>query len=666
MDPQSDKRIALWVFSILLVNPLTIYLLINNLFLVVIIFLISSFLSWLIIYKIRKTRTTLYFFNIIFIISISYHAELIFSLNYSEYVIPNLYQPKGTVYFNKPNIDQTFDDGEYITRYLTNCQGYRISQSNDPEVKVSECDWLFIGDSFTQGAQVNFEELYTSKIYDNFPNKIILNAGISGWGLPDYYNYYISEGYKFKPQKVFTQICIFNDFMNVIQSEIGLSEHLMEVSNLYRFIKYNLQYETVDELPLKRWTEPFYPTEQMNIDYNIFYKKKSERKSNDINEFKRYLKKLNEAVKSNGSELVVILIPTKEQIYYKCFDEVVSNFKLDVSSLNMKAPNELMTELQKESGFRLIDLYGPFIKEPKMLYYERDEHLNRDGHTLIANEISDTFKDEAGKYHYLSKTINDARYPTYFGEQNNILYQARQLYKYQIFTNDSTFSNEKILIEDNRDKIHPTLSKDRTQIAYTEGEQEEMRTKLIVTGLVTNSKMNITNNENEYGAIPAFSNRGDKIAFPSWFETNNKFSNPVITILDLITNEKYAITTDDKECWRPIFNPNDSIVYYLCRNSNENFIIKSFNLFSKETQIVLDSDYNIWDPSISADGKWIVYSGNIDKNWDLFAINTDTKEIRRLTQSKGDEWDPSFSNNGKSIIFGGVFGFNNGIYTIKF
>lgn len=218
MDPQSDKRIALWVFSILLVNPLTIYLLINNLFLVVIIFLISSFLAWLIIYKIRKTRTTLYFFNIIFIISILYHAELIFSLNYSEYVIPNLYHPKGTVYFNKPNIDQTFDDGEYITRYLTNCQGYRISQSNDPEVKINECDWLFIGDSFTQGAQVNFEELYTSKIYNNFPNKIILNAGISGWGLPDYYNYYISEGYKFKPQKVFVQICIFNDFMNVIQS----------------------------------------------------------------------------------------------------------------------------------------------------------------------------------------------------------------------------------------------------------------------------------------------------------------------------------------------------------------------------------------------------------------------------------------------------------------
>jgi hypothetical protein len=196
-------------------------------------------------------------------------------------------------------LNQIFEDKEYKTRYITNYQGYRIQNEIDQLTKVDSCDWLFLGDSFTQGAQVDYEDLFTTQLYKKFPDKIILNAGISGFSIVDEYNYYKSEGFKLNPKKVILQICIFNDFMNVIQNEIGISEYLMEYSNIYRQIGYNLKYSSREALPLNRWTEPFYPEEQNNIEYNIFYKTKSKRKSQDVDNFIEYLNKFTDECKIN-------------------------------------------------------------------------------------------------------------------------------------------------------------------------------------------------------------------------------------------------------------------------------------------------------------------------------------------------------------------------------
>ena len=54
-----------------------------------------------------------------------------------------------------------------------------------------------LGDSFTQGAQVDFGDLFTSRLSERFPDKIILNAGISGLGIGHEYNYFVGSGYQY-------------------------------------------------------------------------------------------------------------------------------------------------------------------------------------------------------------------------------------------------------------------------------------------------------------------------------------------------------------------------------------------------------------------------------------------------------------------------------------
>ena len=121
--------------------------------------------------------------------------------------------------------------------------------------------------------------------------------------------------------------------------------NIMQYSNFVRFVLYDFKYANPAELPLGRWTEPFYPDEESNIDYNIFYKEFSKTKKKDIENLKKYLQKFKKAVEENGAELIILQIPTKEQVHFKFFNEVINEFKIDVDKLDMDAPNKIIADL---------------------------------------------------------------------------------------------------------------------------------------------------------------------------------------------------------------------------------------------------------------------------------------------------------------------------------
>ncbi|MFA5528715.1 MAG: SGNH/GDSL hydrolase family protein, partial [Peptostreptococcales bacterium] len=394
----------------LFVNPITLYLLIGHLLLSLVI----PFGLVLITLSISRhpflSRIQLYFFNLVVIIGIFYHAELIFRMSFPERDIPNLYEIRGKYYFNKPYLHENFNDEEYFSTYITNRQGFRISEKENPDDTIDECDWLFLGDSFTQGAQVNYTDLYTTKTYQYFPDKIILNAGISGYSIVDALNYYISEGHKLKPSKVFLQVCIFNDFMKVKENRIGVMEYMIQYSSLYHYLFYNTQYINPADLPLGRWTEPFYLTEEKNKDYNIFYKKTSVQKEEDIRLLIYYLSEFKKETTKNNSDLCILLIPTKEQISYKYYKEVIDSFDIKETDLDMHYPNRLIDSLSHTLNFELIDLYDPFRKNEFFPFFRDDEHLNNYGHRIIAESIAQTYEKGANAYRYLTTGNNRDRY----------------------------------------------------------------------------------------------------------------------------------------------------------------------------------------------------------------------------------------------------------------
>lgn len=648
----------------LFINPITLFLLTKYLFISIIIPLILVFLGLLLHKYPLLFRIQIYFFNVILIFGILYHAELIFRMIFPERQIPNLYEIRGNYYFNKPNLKENFFDDEYKSNYTTNNQGFRISSQKNPYETIEKCDWLFLGDSYTQGAQVDYEELFTTKIYQYFPDKIILNAGISGYSVVDAFNYYTSEGYKLKPSTVFLQICVFNDFMNVKENKIGITEYMMQYSDLYRYLFYNIEFTNPAELPLQRWTAPFYPTEEMNRDYNIFYKEFSVQKEKDINQLIHILYKFKKETFKNNADLCILLIPTKEQISYKYYKEVIDSFNIDEANLDMLYPNNLIDSISHELNFRVIDLYSTFRKNDYFPFFQRDEHLNCYGHQAIAESLLKAYENESNSYRYFKTGNEGDRYPTLTKDGKSVLFQTSVSNYFQVAESDTLFSFLKILTQTSIDKIHPVSSYNGKWLSYTQGNQETGNTKVVLQNYCTGSLYYVTDNKTEYGAIPSFCPNNKYLAYASWFDNNGVLTNPVITLYDIETKEKKNLSDDLYESWRPIFHPHAPIIYYITKEFQTKFSIVSHNLQTNKKKIVLQTDYNIWDPAISPSGKFILYSGYKYENWDLFLIDLSNRNISQVTFTKGDEWDAAFGHNDNDIWFSGRFGFNSGIYRI--
>lgn len=658
------KRPFLIIGVILLINPIILYLIIGRLWPSLVVSILSILTTaYITENKHTKVLSTLWL-NFLFVLSFLLHTEVVFTYKFSDYIIEDLYNVKGNYYFNRSYLDKTFQDKEYLVRYKTNAQGFRIGKEDDPEIKVEKCDWLFIGDSYTQGAQVEYEDLFTSKLFDISPDKVIINAGISGLGIIDEYYYYVSEGKDLKADKVFLQICNFNDFMKVEKRTAGFSDYLMHHSNFARYILYNFKYANPAELPLGRWTEPFYPDEKSNIDYNIFYKKKSEKKEKDLKNFKLYLKKFAKAVKENGAELIIIQIPTKEQVSYKYLNEVLSEFNIDIDEVDMEYPNKLLNTLCEENKIEHIDLLQDFTNATEPLFFDFDEHLNAIGHKQVAISLSKRLgQQNKNPSSIILSTLNVGdRYPVLSKKSNNLFFQSWRDGNMELFISDTIMLDIRRLTWNNVNELHPWPSPDGTRLVFTEGDQALNNTRIVIMDTSGNNREYIDKETNTFGAIPSFNYTGNKVAYATWHVLDGQYTNPYIVVQDLRSGEKKAITSDKFEHWRPIFSPDDKTIYYIAKENDKQFDIYAYSFESGEALNLTNSDYDEWDPCVSPDGKKIAYAGQKNKNWDLFLIDLETGTHSQLTQSKGNEWDPSFSPCGRYIYFSATYGLRNGVF----
>lgn len=608
--------------------------------------------------KIKTFRITVWLFNIFAIIGIALNAELVFRSLYSNKNVPNIYEARGKYYFNKPFLNQKFDDEEFNSRYVTNCQGYRIDLLSNPEDSLKRCDWLFIGDSFTQGAQVNYDEMFSSIIYRDFPDKTIVNAGMSGAGLYESLNYLKDEGKKLKPKRVILQIGTFNDFYNIKERHAGWSEYLTEHSGLYRL----LQYQILDNpiLPLGRWTEPFFDNPEENAKFNIFYKQTSDQKTADIKAFEEVLGKFKKETDAIGAELVVVLIPSKEQVSDEMLNEVTSKFNIEPKELDMQAPNKLTQRVCGNLGIRLLDLYDSFRNADKFPFFLRDEHLSIDGHKLIASELKQSFGNEANKYNVFSLDNRNERYPTFYDDGMSVLFQRQEPGLYKIVSSNLIRSREDEVWSSPKELIHPMISPDNKWLVFTQGDQDRGETDVILYNFETRKDIKI-NPSGFRGAIPTFSHGSKMLVYPKLHDNEN----PVIAIYDIESDKEIAsFGNKSNEVWRPVFSPDDRSVYFIKMNNVDLFEIHRYDLESKKTFPVLKTDYNIWNITISPLGRSICFAGNKDGNWDLFLYDLTSRQVRQLTHSIGNEWDPVFYSEDE-IWFAGEFGINNGIYHIN-
>ena len=653
------------VLSLLLFNPPILFLVFNS----VLIALFTWFIGLLLIlYTSDRSKLLLpYLINFFLLISFFIYAEAVFRFGFAEYKIDNLYEIKGDYYFNKPNLVKRIEDKEFEITYKTNDSGYRIPASLDTKNRTTECDWLFIGDSFTQGAQVEFQNLYTSQLYRSFPDKVISNAGISGFGIIEEFEYYKNEGVHLKPNKVFLQLCSFNDFMNVKKSRNTFSEYLMQYSDFVRFLLFNIKYKSPGELPLGRWTEPFYSTEKENQDYNIFYKEKSNKQLKDISKFEEYLVKFKEETAKNGSELIVFLIPTKEQVSERLLNEVLTAFQINKESLDLSFSNELLKKLCTENNISFIDLLPSFNENQENIFFEYDEHLTNYGHYLTSETLKEKINTEKETFKLLSNNLLGERYPFPINGRNEIIYQGQRDGNMEIISKNFETDIEKRITYNDIDESHPCLSPSEKYTAFTEGDPEEMETRVCLLNNLTKERIYLNDDSNVFSSIPSFSPNDKLITYAewTWSEKSKSYSSTNIVVQHLDSMEiKFNITNDENEDWRPIFTPDgESIIFISKRNGQFDIFLRSLKNLSEKQ--ITNTPHDEWDPSISNNGESLIYAAKVDDNWDLFLMNMVTDNVTRITETKGNEWDPFFASNDEKIFFAGEFGVYNCIYEMK-
>lgn len=655
--PPIERRVVLLLATLLVANPFVLYLLIPNGALVAAICGAAIAVVQVSAGTSRRYATAVVF-NLLAIASILVHAEVLLIYRFPEKVIENLYVIRQGYYFNRPLLNQVFSSPEFSVAYRTNGQGFRIGVGQEPSLWVDKVDWLVLGDSFTQGAQVEFEQLYSTKLNVRFPDKIVLNAGISGMGIAHEYNYFVDQGRKHSPDIVILQVGSFNDFMNVEANMASLTDRLMEHSAFTRFLLHDWRYGDSAELPLGRWTEPFYPDVQGNRDYNIFYNDASPSRTRDLEAFRKYLKLLKSAVTEAGGTLLVVLLPTKEQVSDDSFNEVISSFKIAQASLDMSRPNELMAALTKELDCEFVDLLPAFKSTPGDLFFRLDEHLTPLGHSVIASAIGEFIEKRHGPPSsvLMSRDLTGDRYPSPSRDGSFVAYQSVRGGSSELFVATPDFDSAKRLTSNSIDESHPMLSSDNSRVVFTEGAAESHRTKVVIMNLDGSSRKVITDGRNEFGAIPRFSPSNLKLAYAGWgTDSSGNLTNPQIMVLDLLTGARNAITDSARESWRPVFSPDESAIVYISKTIGQ-FDLFSYDLKSgKETQLTT-TPFDEWDPQWSPDGRRIVYAARADANWDLFLLDLPTRSVERLTATKGDEWDPAFSAKGDSLFFAGRFG----------
>ena len=666
------KRLLLALVTVLVVNPVVLLILTGRP-LVSVAITAAALVGVQALYRPSGSRLPVaYALNALALVSVFAHGEAVFDARYSEYAPENLYSVEDGYYFNLPYLAERFVDKEYTAHYITNLQGFRVGEGQNRDERVERADWLFVGDSFTQGAQVEFDDLYTTQLYRLFPDKVVVNAGVSGFGIPQEYRYYLDRGRRLQPSTVFLQLSAFNDLMNVAESEAGFTDHLVERSDFVRYLLQDVKYENPPELPLGRWAEPFRPAEAENVSYNVFYTDDDARKRADLQAFVRYLGLFQKAVERDGSRLVVLFIPTKEQVDPRFFEETVEGFGINTDRLDMERPNRLVAEACDALGISLIDLLVPFKASTAPPFFDYDEHMSPHGHRLMAASIAEAVRSgrvagletTSAAPEMLSRDLASDRYPVEYASGGLVSYQTVLDGNTEIVLADSAFEDLQRLTVDDVDQAHPMLSPDLSRVVFTEGDAETMETRVVEMGVAGMGRRVISGGDGAFGAIPVYSPDGRSLAYAAWERDGaGGYTLPRIVVLDLETGTRTGASPEGEEAWRPAVSVSGAVAYIKRVDGQFDVFLRPPGT-GRETRLT-ETPYDEWDPSFSPDGGTLAYAAQADGNWDLFAVAAqEGAEPTRLTRSIGDEWDPSFSPDGRSLLYAGHFGTMKGIYRL--
>ncbi|HEY0674208.1 MAG TPA: hypothetical protein VGD27_18185 [Longimicrobiales bacterium] len=320
---------------------------------------------------------------------------------------PDLWQPADTIgWLRRPNVDASINTGQGEVRLIADHEGFRVG----PQGRVNGTPVLFLGDSFVEALQVEYEESVTGLLEKSLTlatgsSVAVRNAGTGGWS-PNHYYLRARTLLPREPYRlVITAVFVGNDVQpkreqyfaprapaerhrfhwprNLSKAELmsatvhPLNDMLEERSHLFVLLRGRLE-----TLRMKTGTYPLYfPQEFLRAQAN----------SDSWGVTADICRDISELAAKHDARALFVLIPADFQVNEAKFDQYVRGFGIDTATVDLEQPTRRLSEELAARDLTFVDALPRFRElnaRGESLYGHVDPHLSPAGHKALADLIT--------------------------------------------------------------------------------------------------------------------------------------------------------------------------------------------------------------------------------------------------------------------------------------
>ena len=215
-------------------------------------------------------------------------------------------------------------------------------------------DYVFIGDSFTEGLGINFNDTFFGLLKNKFKNKDFLNLAVSGYSSSIYYNklrFFYENGYNFSEIFIFLDTSdIFDEiyrYKNDLNNKTSFNFSNEQINDLLddnkRLIK-NIYYKfpttffllnfIFDLIPRFEFIDKYYLNLMINHNFGKWSYGKSdlfnsENIKKSLSKNRYYVEKIINIAKINNSKITFVIYPWPGHLYSKNIDNIYNKYWSD-------------------------------------------------------------------------------------------------------------------------------------------------------------------------------------------------------------------------------------------------------------------------------------------------------------------------------------------------
>lgn len=343
-----------------------------------------------------------------------------------------------------PGAQRRYTTREYSIEENINSKGLRAPEL-PYEKPAGVTRILVLGDSFTEGYTVEFDELFTEVVAERIntpagPRQQVINAGTGGYSTDQELLFFRSEGHKYRPDLVVLMF-VYNDVWYNAKPEYGrgakpafelrdgelfltntpvpepaaaaaptseplgnrIKGAISRRSALYRLVRDRVKNDHrlhaaaiwlgLVEAPSAGSVRRTVPEE-----WTVFQKTRSADVQHAWTMTEALLLALREEVEAAGSSLLVVNVPTRFDLDESWWNLFKRKFGLPSDEWSPSAVTESLRALCARNGIELFDLTPDFRKaiaagreQAQPLHFPNDGHWTPNGHRLAGELLADYF-----------------------------------------------------------------------------------------------------------------------------------------------------------------------------------------------------------------------------------------------------------------------------------